>query len=69
MYTIVYDFFNDHLFNGAPLASWEIGGVTFDMAEWLSHTATIVTLAVLALTAFKFVWWLAKFVGNAMLGA
>lgn len=67
MYQIVYDFFNDTLFGGAPASTFEIGGVSYALGEWLSHSATILVLCVLAFTAFKFVWWLAKCVGNAFL--
>lgn len=67
MYQIVYDFFETNLFDGAVNASWQIGGATLTAAQWLSHTATIIVLAVLAITAFKFVWWLARVVGNAFM--
>jgi len=68
MYQVIYDFFDTHLFGGAPSASWTIGGLSVTMSAWLSHTATIVVLCVLAITAFKFVWWLTRFVGNAFMG-
>lgn len=67
MYQIIYDFFATYLFDGAAACSWEIGGATLTLSQWLSHTAAIIVLAVLAITAFKFVWWLAKSVGNAFL--
>lgn len=64
MYQIVYDFFITYLFAEAPSASWNIGGVDFAMGQWLSHTATIITLAILIVVAFKFVAWLVKVIGS-----
>lgn len=64
MYQVIYDFFSTYLFNGAPSASWQIGGVSMNMGQWLSHTATIIVLALLFVVAVKFVVWLTKIVGN-----
>lgn len=64
MYQVIYDFFATFLFQGAPASSWEIGGVSVTLSEWLSHTATIVVLALLFVVACKFVVWLTKVVGS-----
>ena len=64
MYQVIYDFFVGTLFGGAPSLTWTIGGQSVTLSEWLSHTATIVVLAVLAFVAFRFVWWLVRLVGR-----
>lgn len=64
MYQVIYDFFVTYLFAGAPSASWQIGGTSITMSSWLSHTATIIVLALLFVVACKFVVWLTKIVGN-----
>lgn len=64
MYQVIFDFFNTYLFDGAPSASWTIGGATISMSQWLSHTATIITLALLFVVAVKFIVWLTKIIGN-----
>lgn len=68
MYAIIYDFFYGSLgLSTSDLANvtHSIGGASLSMAQWLAHTATIAVLAVLCFTAFKFVWWLVRMVGNA----
>lgn len=64
MYQIIYDFFAGTLFAGAPALTWQVGGQSLTLEAWLSHSATIITLVVLALVAFKFVWWLVRLVAR-----
>lgn len=71
MYGIIYDWFLT-LFVGTGVTdlegmSFSIGGSSVDMVSWLCHSATFIVLAVLVFVAFRFVWWLVKFVGSAFL--
>lgn len=47
--------------------SWTIGGQSWTLLEWLSCTGTLIIMAVLIFTAFKFVWWLVRLIGNAFM--
>lgn len=47
--------------------SWTIGGQSWTLLEWLSCTGTLVILGVLIFTAFKFVWWLVRLIGNSFM--
>lgn len=69
LYDVVLNFFRNTFFiqgrfDALSNCKWEIGGSTIALGDWLSHTATIITLVALALVAFRFVWWLVRLVGR-----
>lgn len=70
MYDLIYDFINSHLFASTALqgVSHEIGGMTLNMGEWLSHTATIVCVALLVVFAVNMLIWVFKLVGGLFMG-
>ena len=66
LYLIVYDFIYS-LLDGLPAMEWEIGGVSIDLQSWITCTASLIVVGVLLFTAFKFVWWLVRLVGNGFM--
>lgn len=64
LYQVIYDWFSTYVFVGLPLSSFEVGGVTLSLEEWLNHTATIVVLVVMVFLLFGLAVWLFKFIGG-----
>lgn len=57
MYTLLYEFLLANFFDATPASEFSIGGATLTMGEWLAHSFTIVTLALLfAFLACAVVW-------------
>lgn len=67
LYGVILDFFATYVFPSADVASVNlpIGDATLSLADWLSHTATIVVLVLLAVVAGKAICWLFSCVGHA----
>ena len=69
MYTIIYQYLLDNLFNDTNLASYNqtILGVNTNMAQWLSHTLTIVSMVLIFVFMVIFIKWLFKLVSGLIL--
>lgn len=69
MYTLIYDYIYGYLFNDIALRSYEsaILGVNTNMAQWLSHSLTIVSMILLFVFAIYFIKWLFKLVSGLFL--
>ena len=59
LYDLIYDFFIDNLFTSSALAQYEseILGVSTNLNEYLSHTATITILIVGVVILLALVRW------------
>lgn len=64
LYEVIRDWFSTYVFVGLPSASYEIGGLTMTLEEWLNDTATIVVLIVMVCLLFGLAVWLFKFIGG-----
>lgn len=61
LYTLIYDFLLQHLFNGAlSNYSMEIMNVNTNMNVWLAHTFTIVVMVLIFVVLVLFTKWLFK---------
>lgn len=60
MYDLIYNYILTNLFNSTHLSvtSMDINGLTMNMNEWLSHTATIICIVVLICVLVSFVKWI-----------
>lgn len=68
MYTLIYDFLLANLFNGGLQATFEIGGATLTLDEWLAHTCTIVAMGLMFAFFIVAIVFVFKFVGGLIGG-
>ena len=66
LYDVIYDWFSTYVFAGTniPASSFEVGGQSISLAEWLNHTATIVVLVLMVAFLIGLVVWFGKFIGG-----
>lgn len=69
MYTLIYQFIHDYLFNDSNLASYSktILGVNTDMTVWLSHSLTIISMVLIFTFLVIFIKWIFKLVSGLFL--
>jgi len=69
MYDLIYGYIHDYLFASVGLGqySMEIMGVSTDLTEWLSHTCTIISMALIFIFLVIFLKWLFKLVSGLFL--
>lgn len=68
MYQLIYQFLLDNLFNGGLASTYEIGGATLTMDEWLAHTCTIVSMVLVFALFVILIVWVFKFVAGLIGG-
>lgn len=66
MYQIIYDFIYTYLFATSDLDNYSdtILGVSTNMAEWLSHSLTIISIVLIFVFLIIFIKWLFKLVSG-----
>lgn len=69
MYTLIYQYIYDYLFNDTNLQSFnaEILGQNTNMAQWLSHSLTIVSMILLFVFGILILKWVFRLVGGLFL--
>lgn len=68
MYTLIYDFILQHLFNGAlSNYSMEIMNVNTNMNVWLAHSLTIVSMILIFVVLVIFLKWLFRLASGLFL--
>lgn len=69
MYTLIYQFIHDYLFNDSNLENYtdEIMGVSTDMSVWLSHCLTIISMILIFVFLVIFIKWIFKLVSGLFL--
>lgn len=66
LYDIVYNFFKDYLFNNTAIDGYEfeIFNTQVKLSEWLSHTTTIIGMALVILFFIKLIIYFSKWFGG-----
>lgn len=69
MYTLIYQFIHDYLFNDVALESYSktILGVNTDLSVWLSHSLTIISMVLIFTFLVIFIKWIFKLVSGLFL--
>ena len=69
MYTLIYQFIHDYLFNDSNLENYTqtIMGVNTDMSVWLSHSLTIISMILIFVFLVIFIKWIFKLVSGLFL--
>lgn len=69
MYTIIYQFILDNIFNGSALNDYTqtINGVSTNMNVWLAHTTTIIIMCLIVTILVLLVRWFFRIVSSGFL--
>lgn len=69
IYTLIYGYIYQYLFNDSNLQSYEdtILGVNTNMAQWLSHSLTIIAMVLIFVFLVIFIKWIFKLVSGLFL--
>ena len=68
MYDIIYDFLINNVFNGTSLTySFELFGQSTSMNVWLSHSVTLIVMAIFIWSLIMFCKFLFRVVGGLFL--
>lgn len=69
IYTLIYGYIYQYLFNDSNLQAYSqsVLGVNTNMAEWLSHSLTIVSMILIFVFLVIFIKWLFKLVSGLFL--
>lgn len=69
IYTLIYGYIYQYLFNDSNLQAYEdnILGVNTNMAQWLSHSLTIIAMVLIFVFLVIFIKWIFKLVSGLFL--
>ena len=69
IYTLIYGYIYDYLFNDSGLRSYHstILSIDTNMAQWLSHSLTIVAMVLIFVFLVIFIKWVFKLVSGLFL--